>query len=150
MMNALMVNSGIIYALVLYAIFPMDKIIIMSALPSILFLLTSFFLPESPMWLMKKGKVDEAKVMNAGYYLYYNLSTWVCLQKKNWIYFCQKSLINLRGPKYDFNPELKELEYLVKSKNTGVMETMKELRSRTNVIPFIIMATMIIFQVRTI
>lgn len=62
MMNALMVNFGIIYALVLYAIFSMDKIIIMSALPSILFLLTSFFLPESPMWLMKKGKIDEAKV----------------------------------------------------------------------------------------
>ena len=58
--------------------------------------------------------------------------------------------MNLRGPNYDFNPELKELEYLVKSKNTGVMETMKELRSRTNVIPFIIMATMIIFQVRDI
>ena len=70
MMNALMVNSGIIYALVLYAIFPMDKIIIMSALPSILFLLTSFFLPESPMWLMKKGKINEAKVWYTLFYLF--------------------------------------------------------------------------------
>ena len=54
----------------------------------------------------------------------------------------------LRGPDYDFKPEIKELENLVQESDTsGLMEKVEFLTSRRILIPFMIMAIMIMLQV---
>ena len=54
----------------------------------------------------------------------------------------------LRGPDYDFKPEIKELENLVQESDTsGLMEKAEFLTSRRILIPFMIMAIMIMLQV---
>ena len=55
MMNILTMYAALIYSVVLSAFFSVKILIVMSAIPTIMFLMTSYFLPESPMWLMKKG-----------------------------------------------------------------------------------------------
>lgn len=85
----------------------------------------SAFLPESPVWLMRKGYKDSAK----------------------------KVLLTLRGTKYDINPEIKELEDLVavsqyENKNSKWNDKLRELKSRNNVFPFVIMVVIFMIQVR--
>ena len=72
------------------------------------------------MWLMKNGYTDKAK----------------------------KVLVSLRGSKYNLTPEIKELETLVtKKEDSKWIERMKELKSRNNAIPFMLMAIMMTIQV---
>ena len=124
MLNACLINAGIIYSLILSATFSTYNVTLMSILPTLFFILASIFLPESPMWLMKKGKTNEAK----------------------------KSLLCLRGNKYPMYFEIKELERLVQEKdeNSGFMEKLNELKSRSYFIPFFIMTIMILLQVQLI
>ena len=54
----------------------------------------------------------------------------------------------MRGPDYDFKPEIKELENLVQESDTSeLMEKVAFLTSRRILIPFMIMAIMIMLQV---
>ena len=56
--------------------------------------------------------------------------------------------MSLRGPDYDFKPEIKELENLVQESDTsGLMEKVEFLTSRRILIPFMIMAIMKMLQV---
>ena len=72
------------------------------------------------MWLVKKGHHNQAK----------------------------ESLIKLRGLKYDEKVELSELENLASSNEKLTMiETLTELKSRKNVIPFLIIAVFMMLQV---
>ena len=72
------------------------------------------------MWLVKKGHQIQAK----------------------------ESLSKLRGPNYDKSVELSELENLASSKDKlTIAAKLKELSSRKNVIPFLIMAIFMILQV---
>ena len=120
MMGYLISNIGVCYAVIVSTCFSLNGIIVMMSLPSILFLLTSAFLPESPMWLVKKGHTQKAK----------------------------NSLLNLRGSKYQMSDELKELENLVETQdNFSLMNILKEFKSRNNSIPFIILTTIILLQV---
>ena len=63
----------------------------MSMAPNLLFLVTAYFLPESPLWLVKKGKKFEA----------------------------EKSLLQLRGPKYEMQEEINELELVCLTQEFG-------------------------------
>ena len=59
------------------AIMPFQLFIVASAAPPVMFLLLAYFLPESPLWLMKKGRKNEAtKVMLSlrGMYFEYLIS----------------------------------------------------------------------------
>ena len=72
------------------------------------------------MWLVKKGHHSQAK----------------------------ESLTKLRGLKYDEKVELSELENLASSNEKLTMiETLTELKSRKNVIPFLIIAVFMMLQV---
>ena len=53
-MNTVTSNFAFVYSLILTATLPFKGFIYMSCLPSATFLLFSYFLPESPLWLMKK------------------------------------------------------------------------------------------------
>ena len=121
MMNNLTVYVALIYSLVLSATVSLDMVMVLSAVPTVTFLVASFLLPESPIWLVKKGQLQKAKL----------------------------SLIALRGTQYDLMPEIKEMEHL--TQNVGkvaIAEKICELKSRRNVVPFLIMALMISLQVR--
>ena len=121
MMGYTLMNAGAVFSLVVGAYFPLNILIIMVATPSVFFILISFLLPESPVWLMKKGYTELAK----------------------------KSLLQLRGSKYKMNSELKELEDLVKTQdNTKFFDNLKELKSRRNALPFVIITTIVILVVK--
>ena len=120
MMGYLVMNMGCIYSFTMASQLSLKSLIIVTTIPSLLFLVFSVFLPESPVWLMKKGQIENS----------------------------QKSLLALRGSRYDMNPEIKELEDLVVSQdNTKLIEKVKELKSRNNAIPFLIMTTIMMLQV---
>lgn len=53
-MNTVTTNGAFVYSLVLSALLDLNGLIIMSCFPPTLFLVASYFLPESPLWLMKK------------------------------------------------------------------------------------------------
>ena len=121
MMGYTLMNAGAVFTLIMGAYFPLNSLIIMAAMPSVFFISMSFFLPESPVWLMKKGLTELAKT----------------------------SLLQLRGPKYKMNCELKELEDLVKTQdNANCTDKIKELKSRSNAIPFTIITTIVMVVVR--
>ena len=120
MMGYLVMNLGCIYSFTMASLLSLKSLIIVTTMPSILFLVFSVFLPESPVWLMKKGQIENS----------------------------QKTLLALRGSRYDMNPEIKELEDLVVSQDdTKLIEKVKELKSRSNAIPFLIMTTIMMLQV---
>ena len=73
------------------------------------------------MWLVRKNHYDQAK----------------------------ESLQSLRGSNYDVNYELEELKTLAKSREDLTwFEKIKELKTRSNVIPFSIMTVFMILQVK--
>ena len=73
------------------------------------------------MWLVRKNHYDQAK----------------------------ESLQSLRGSNYDVNYELEELKTLAKSReHLTWFEKIKELKTRSNVIPFSIMTVFMILQVK--
>ena len=122
MMGSLAMSIGVIYSLLMAATFPLKHLFILSCVPSLIFLMLSAFLPESPVWLMRKGYKDSAR----------------------------KVLMTLRGNRYDINPEIKELENLVavsNHENSKWIEKLEELKSRHNVFPFMIMVVILMIQV---
>ena len=120
MMSFTIINGYAVLSLILAANVSLDVLIITSGLPSLSFLSLAFFLPESPVWLMKKGYVEEAK----------------------------NSLLNLRGIKYEMEVEINELENLVKSQDHSKWtEKLQDLKSRKNVYPFIVMVIIFGLQV---
>ena len=90
----------------------------MSASLCVLFLLLSFFLPESPIWLMKKERHEEA----------------------------EKTMIVLRGPRYLMMAELEDIQSVLNSQ-TGFGEKLKALKTRAVLMPVLMMLLMFVLQV---
>ena len=59
-LNTLTVNIAHIYTILLIKYFSFDEFILMAVLPGILFCIASGFLPESPIWLMKRNDAEAA------------------------------------------------------------------------------------------
>ena len=53
-MNTVTANAAFVYSLILSATFELQGLIVMSSMVPLLFILMSYFLPESPLWLMKR------------------------------------------------------------------------------------------------
>ena len=120
MTNYLCQNLGNIFILMIGNNFSLHVVIGVSVFPSILFLGSSFFLPESPMWLVKKGHLSRAK----------------------------DALLKLRGYDYDCTYEIEELQTLVKiTEDKKWSYKLKELKSRSNMIPFFITMVFLVLQV---
>ena len=120
MTNYLCQNLGNIFILMIGNNFSLNVVIGVSVLPSIVFLGSSYFLPESPMWLVKKGHLSRAK----------------------------EALLKLRGQNYDYRYEIEELQRLVKFRDDmKCLDKLKELKSRSNMIPFFITMVFLVLQV---
>ena len=94
----------------------------MSAMLPVLFLAVSYFLPESPIWLMKKKKYEET----------------------------EKTLEALRGSGYNMTMELQDIQYVCDNNveaTTGFWDSVNELKSRQVMMPILMMLTMFILQV---
>ena len=122
--NTMVVNLSWLLCLVVFAgLFPFDLSIGICTVPSLLFMVLCFFLPESPLWYVKKGKLDKA----------------------------EKTLIWLRGPKYPVTMELKELMHCLNQEDQGKV-TLKEkigyFSSRAVRTPIAMMLVMFFFLVR--
>ena len=55
MMNTVTANGAFVYSLAMSAIFDVKGLIIMSGLIPASFIIFSYFLPESPLWLIKRS-----------------------------------------------------------------------------------------------
>merc|ERR1711884_114547 len=83
----------------------------MGTSPSLVFLLLCWRLPESPVWLMRKGREEEAR----------------------------QTLAWLRGGKYDIEPEVEELRSIItEEQNSSGTSVLKMLKKRTFVLPLIL------------
>ena len=85
-------------------------------LPVCIFGLSVCFIPDSPYWLVERGRVDDAR----------------------------RSLIRLRGNKYDVETELVEIVNKKKRKEALGKSTLQTLCSRTFILPFLRIGTLII------
>ena len=116
--NTLSSNAGLLYGLVVGGSIPFDYLPCVMAAPATILFLLSPLLVESPLWLMKKGRKEEAMM----------------------------TLVLLRGTNYNMEPELKELENLsnIQESTQSKIFLMTE---RTFLIPMAISMTVFGLQV---
>ena len=121
MMGNLVTYIGFIYSLIIADNFSLHNLMILSVIPLITFLAFSWFLPESPVWLMKKGYMEKARI----------------------------SLISVRGSNYETCLELEEIKALVESQEKSTLrQKLRYLNSRENTIPLLILSLIFLLQVR--
>lgn len=121
--NTVMTNASFIYSLFFAATLSHQGLILMSLVPSATYILVSYFLPESHMWLMSKNRLEDA----------------------------QQTLQTLRGPNYNIDLELKEAKNLFKATGGEKMnfkQQLGQMSSRTVLLPIIVMWIMFMLQVR--
>ena len=88
--------------------------------PSVLFLLLCWRLPESPVWLMRRGREEEAR----------------------------QTLAWLRGGAYDIEPEVEEIREVVAKENkiTTTQSVIDVVKSRTFLQPLALTCTLAMVQ----
>jgi len=119
-LNTLNANGGYLFGLVASILVPVEYLSLATTIPSLVFLLLCYKMPESPIWLMRREREDDAR----------KVLTW------------------LRGDKYNVEPEMKELEVVVMEERlkTEASSMLSALADRTFVMPFAIVCTIFTFQ----
>ena len=117
-MNTVAMNCFVAVSLACAATLSFEMLIMVSAIPSLTFLLLVSFLPESPICYAKSGKFDEAK----------------------------KSLEWIRGAKYDCSEELEEMEKILAIKQDW-KASIKEMTQAKSLYPLILMILLMFMQV---
>merc|ERR1712212_351803 len=118
--NTLNANGGYLYGMLAAILVPIEYLSLATILPSALFLALCYLMPESPVWLMRKGREGEAR----------------------------KVLEWLRGEGYNVEPEMKELEVVVMDEKMAAESSSRFscFSDRTFLIPFFIMCTLFTVQ----
>ena len=119
--NTVMTNASFIYSLLFGATLSHQGLMLISMVPSSLYILCSYFLPESPMWLLSKARYDEA----------------------------EEKLQYLRGSQYDISLEMKEMKSLFQNRGQkpSFTDQLKEMKARTVLMPILVMLTIFLLQV---
>ena len=118
-LNTFNSNLGWLVGLCLGLVVPLQLLAPAQTSPSLVFLLLCWRLPESPVWLMRRGREEEAR----------------------------QTLVWIRGKKYNSQPELEEMKnIIVNEENSSGMSKKEMLRSRTFVVPLILSCTLFMFQ----
>ena len=121
-MNTVVMNSCVVVSLMMASALTFENLILVSALPPVIFVLMLILLQESPFWLVKKERVEEA----------------------------ENALLALRGPQYEIKYELEEMKSLLakqQGNNMTLAENLKQLRSRTIFMPVLVVLAMLVLQV---
>ena len=116
--NTFTPNAGYLYGLMIGTLVPINIMPWAIVVPSIVFLLLSWCMVESPVWLMKQGRSAESGAVLA------------------W----------LRGSEYPIEPELKELESLVSDSAEDNVISRGNLLSKSFLFPLFILSTMFFFH----
>ena len=101
-LNALTPNAGYLYAILVGTNFPLKYFPRIMVLPSLVFIMFSWALVDTPLWFIKVGRREAAR----------------------------RSIKYLRGKDYNPEPELQELETLLwcKQKNIGQLDSLYQRR----------------------
>ena len=119
--NTLTLNGSWVLSLALVSAFDLKICLVLLAIPNVIFLVLSYFFPESPLWLVKTDNIDAA----------------------------EKVLGYIREKLYPCTPELKELLLVSnqqQSLNGSNMEKLKVLMSRRNLLPTVVVGIIFIYQ----
>ena len=104
-------------------VIPIKVYSIALSLPSLVFMSVCWRMPESPIWLMRRGREEEARA----------------------------TLQWLRGEAYNTEPEVKELEAVRSGEQTKSDKTVIELlKERSFIIPQLLTCVVFMFQVKCI
>jgi len=109
-LNALTPNAGYLYGIMVGSLLPVRVFPWVMVGPSILFLLLSWVISDTPLWYMKVGRSSEAR----------------------------KEIICLRGENYKVEPELKELEDLVACDGVKV-DKLAMLQKKSFILPALVL-----------
>ena len=118
-MNTFHGNVGWLMGLVVGLIIPIKIYSLALSLPSLVFMALCWRMPESPIWLMRRGRDKEARA----------------------------TLQWLRGEAYNTEPEVKELEAVVSGEQTSDKTVMELLKERSFIIPQLLTCVVFMFQV---
>ena len=118
-LNSFTNNLGTLLGLCLGLVVPVQYYAFTLCCPSLVFLLFCWRLPESPVWMMRRGREEEAR------------------QTLPW----------LRGGKYDFEPEVEEIrEVTAKEEKRTTQSVMEVFKSRTFLQPLALTCTLSMVQ----
>lgn len=115
-MNTLTANCGYLYGLVIGMCVPVIYLPMVIIAPALLFLVVFWWIPESPIWLFKQGREDDAK------------------STLQWI----------RGKSYRIEPEIKEIEAVVTSHIQT--QSRQSVFSREFLYPSMLISVLFFFQ----
>ena len=112
------IASGHLCVYILGSLLPLHLLLItLVAGPCAVFILFYWYIPKSPVWLVKTGKEEE----------------------------CKNVLLRLRGSKYDLEPEVKELQILTDITHAGGM-SLKTLTSRQFCYPLFLLSSIFLLR----
>ena len=119
-LNSFTNNLGTLLGLCLGLVVPVQYYAFPLCCPSLVFLLLCWRLPESPVWLMRRGREEEAR----------------------------QTLAWLRGNKYDIEPEVEEIREVVAKENKikTTQSVIDVVKSRTFLQPLALTCTLSMVQ----
>ena len=119
-LNSFTNNLGTLLGLCLGLVVPVQYYAFPLCCPSLVFLLLCWRLPESPVWLMRRGREEEARL----------------------------TLSWLRGKKYDIEPEVEEIrEVIAKEESNPSQSVIEVFKSRTFLQPLALTCTLAMIQI---
>ena len=119
-LNSFTNNLGTLLGLCLGLVVPVQYYAFPLCCPSLVFLLLCWRLPESPVWLMRRGREEEAR----------------------------RTLAWHRGNKYDIEPEVEEIREVIEEEEKKSEQSVREvIKARSLLQPLVLTCTLAVVQV---